>query len=107
MSGRGNGGLNPNRQRGFGTTGRIETPSLNDMRAKQGAVVSKFLTFMNRKKTLTIELYERSFYMRRPGWDSVANFIYNDLCTNDEIRNKLDDVQFHPVKMILFIKMKT
>ena len=33
-------GLNPNRQKGFGAAAskRIETPSLNDMRARQGAV---------------------------------------------------------------------
>ena len=37
-------GLNPNRQRGFGaTTRRIETTTLNDMRARQGAVVYEFL----------------------------------------------------------------
>ena len=85
MDGRkGNGqgdGLNPNRQRGFGRQQpRIETPTLNDMKAKQGAIVSKFMTFLNRKNTAVVELYERSFYTRRPGWDSLANFIYNDLC---------------------------
>ena len=100
-------GLNPNRQRGFGNKNtRIETPTLMDMQAKQGAVVSKFLTF-NRKKSLMIELYERAFYSKRPGWDQVANFMYSDLCTTDDLRRSLDDVQFHPVKMILFIKMKT
>ena len=31
------GGLNPQRQRGFVPTRRIETPTLNDMRARQGA----------------------------------------------------------------------
>ena len=97
-------GLNPSRQRGFG---RIETPTLNDIQAKQGAVVSKFLTFLNRKKSLSIELYERAFYNKRPGWDQVANFIYSDLCPPDDLRQSLEDVQFHPVKMILFIKMKS
>lgn len=77
------------------------------MRAKQGALVSKFLTFINRKNTLTIELYERAFYNRRPGWDSLANFIYGDLCTTDEMRQQLEDIQFHPVKIILFVKMKS
>ena len=48
----------------LGLKGELTPPSLNDMRVKQGAVVSKFLTFLNRKKTVTIELYERSFYMR-------------------------------------------
>ena len=101
-------GLNPKRQRGFGQMSeRIETPTLNDMQAKQGAVVSKFLTFLNRKKSLMIELYERAFYAKRPGWDQVANFIYNDLCPSEDLRISLEDVQFHPVKMIIFIKMKT
>ena len=44
-------GLNPNRIRGFGSMGtnigpRVETPSFNDMRAKQGAIVAKFMTFL-------------------------------------------------------------
>ena len=45
-------GLNPNRQKGFGAaaSSRIETPTLNDMRARQGAVVGKFMNFMQRKK---------------------------------------------------------
>ena len=94
-------GLNPNRQRGFI---RIETPTLNDMKAKQGAIVSKFMTFMNRINTAMIELYERSFYNKRPGWDSLANFVYNDLCPSDILRQSIQDVQFHPVKMIIFIK---
>ena len=101
-------GLNPRRDRGFqGWQRRIETPSLNDMRAKQGAVVSKFMTFMNRKNTLMIELYERAFYTRKPGWDLLANFVYNDLCPTDQLRQSLEDVQFHPVKMIIFIKFNS
>ena len=101
-------GLYPGRQRGFqGWQRRIETPSLNDMRAKQGAVVSKFMTFMNRKNTLMIELYERAFYNKKPGWDNLANFVYNDLCPTDQLRQDLEDVQFHPVKMIIFIKFKS
>ena len=75
--------LNPIRLKGFGYQRRIETPSLNDMRARQGAVVSKFMTFMNRKNTLMIELYERAFYNKKPGWDLLANFVYNDLCPTD------------------------
>ena len=97
-------GLNPNRQRGFNVQTRIVTPTLNDMKAKQGAVVSKFMTFMNRKNTLSIELYERAFYNKKPGWDNLANFVYNDLCPNDQLRQSVEDVQFHPVKMIVFIK---
>ena len=54
-------GLNPNRQRGFlaPASRRIETPTLNDMRARQGAVVGKFLNFMHRKNTIVIELYDK------------------------------------------------
>ena len=59
-------GLNPNRQRGFGPPRRIETPTLNDMRARQGAVVGKFMNFMHRKNTIVIELYERAFYAKKP-----------------------------------------
>ena len=99
-------GLNPNRQKGFNWQGRIETPTLNDMKAKQGAIVSKFMTFSNRKNTAMIELYERAFYNKRPGWDSLANFVYNDLCPSDVLRQSVEDVQFHPVKMIIFIKFK-
>ena len=103
----GSDGLNPNRQRGFNWQTRIETPTLNDMRAKQGAVVSKFMTFMNRKNTIMIELYERAFYNKKPGWDNLANFVYNDLCPTEELRQSVEDVQFHPVKMIIFIKFKS
>ena len=102
-----NDGLNPNRQRGFNWQSRIETSTLNDMKAKQGAVVSKFMTFMNRKNSVKIELYEKAFYNKKPGWDSMANFVYNDLCPNDLLRAGLEDVQYHPVKMIIFIKFKT
>ena len=54
---------------------RIVTPTLNAVKAKQGAVVSKFMTFMNRKNTLSIELYERAFYNKKPGWENLANFV--------------------------------
>ena len=52
-------GLNPYRQNGFGAavSRRIEAPTLNDMRARQGAVVGKFMNFMQRNKT----------------WSSVSN----------------------------------
>ena len=42
-------GLKPNRQKGFGNNviGRIETPSLNEMKAKQGAIVARFITFFS------------------------------------------------------------
>ena len=103
---RGNEGLNPHRQRGFNWQTRIVTPTLNDMKAKQGAVVSKFMTFMNRKNSVMIELYEKSFYTKKPGWDSLANFVYSDLCPTDVLRAGIEDVQYHPVKMIIFIKFK-
>ena len=103
----GSGGLNPNRQRGFSdqhVTARVETPSLNEMRAKQGALVSRFMTFFQRKCSLVIEMYEASFYRRKPDWDKIAEFIYKDLCGTPDMRLKVLDVQFHPVKMLLFIK---
>ena len=93
-------------QRGFDVQSRIETPTLNDMKAKQGAIVSRFMTFADRKNTVMVELYERSFYIKKPGWDSLANFVYNDLCPSDLLRQSVEDVQFHTVKMILFIKFK-
>ena len=83
---------------------RIETPTLNQMRAKQGALVSKFMNFMQRKNSLVIELYESAFYNRKPNWDAVATFVYQDLCTTPELRQNILDVQFHPVKMMIFIK---
>ena len=69
--------LNPSGHRGFGdqyVTRRFETPCLNNMRAKQGAIVSKFMTFFERKCSLVIEMYEASFYRRKPNWD---NILYN------------------------------
>ena len=67
-------GLNPHRQKGFGAAAsrRIETPTLNDMRARQGAVVSKFMNFMLRKNTIVIDLYNRAFFNKKPNWDNVA-----------------------------------
>ena len=61
-------GLNPYRQKGFGAANsrRIETPTLNDMRARQGAVVGKFMNFMQRKNTIVIDLYDRPFFAKRP-----------------------------------------
>ena len=101
-------GLNPNRQRGFvAAVRRIETPTLNDMRARQGAVVGKFMNFMQRKNTVVIDLYDRAFFARRPNWEQLANFVYNDLCVSDSLRSGLVDVQLHAVKMLLFLKFKT
>ena len=70
--------LHPNRLRGFGdqpSRRKFESPSLNDMRAKQQTIVSKFMTFFQRKCSLVIEMYESSFYRRKPNWDNIAEFI--------------------------------
>ena len=32
--------------------------------------------------------------------------MYNDLCPTDVLRQSIEDVQFHPVKMLVFIKFK-
>ena len=107
-SGRDQSGLNPNRIRGFGRqeaeNKRVETPSLNEMRAKQGAIVAKFMTFFKRKSTLVVEMYESCFYKEKPKWDQIADFVYNDLCPTDDIRKAIKDVQLHPVKMLIFIR---
>ena len=99
-------GLNPNRQRGFGdqVPTRFETPRLSDMRAKQGAIVARFLTFFQRKSSLVIELYNAAFYRQKPNWDRIADFVHNDLCNTAFLRRQVKDVQFHPVKMLIFIK---
>ena len=106
QSNRGTGdGLDPNRVRGFGMgQRRVETPSLNDMRARQGAIVAKFMTFFKRKNSLVVEMYETSFYRQKPSWDKIADFIHNDLCTTSELRRGVQDVQFHPVKMLIFVR---
>ena len=55
-------GLNPNRQKGFGAPStRIETPTLSEMKAKQDAIVARFLTFAQRKASLVVELYNGVF----------------------------------------------
>ena len=101
-------GLNPNRQRGFNDQfPRIETPRLADMKAKQGAVVARFLTFAQRKSSLVVELYNTVFYKQKPTWDKIANFVYSDICTTSQLRKEIVDVQFHPVKMLIFMKFKS
>ena len=98
-------GLNPNRQKGFDMQfPRIETPRLTDMRAKQSAVVARFLTFAQRKSSLVVELYNTVFYKQKPTWDKIANFVYSDLCPQSDLRREVIDVQFHPVKMLIFLK---
>ena len=77
LGGTGLNALNPLRPRGFGAVNtRVKTPSLNDMRAKQKAIVAKFMTFFQRKFTLVIELYEHAFYRHKPNWEKIAEFIY-------------------------------
>ena len=49
-------------------------------------------------------MYEGSFYRQKPNWDRIAEFIYTDLCNTPELRKSVQDVQFHPVKMLLFIR---
>ena len=73
------------------------------MRARQEATVAKFLTFFQRKNTLVIELYMHCFYKQKPTQDKVAKFIYQDLCPAPHLRSAIQDVQFHPVKMLLFV----
>ena len=98
-------GLNPNRQRGFDMQfPRIETPRLTDMRAKQSAIVARFLTFAQRKSSLVVELYNTVFYKQKPTWDKIANYLCSDLCPISELRRVVIDVQFHPVKMLIFLK---
>ena len=62
------------------------------------------MTFFQRKCSLVVEMYEASFYRRKPDWDKIAEFVYKDLCGSAELRQHVSDVQFHPVKMLLFIK---
>ena len=105
-------GLNPNRIRGFGDQStslskdppNAQAPTLNDMRARQGAIVAKFMTFFRRKSTLVIEMYEACFYREKPKWDQIADFIYRDLCPTDTLRRAVKDVQLHPVKMLIFVR---
>ena len=100
-------GLNPDRQRGFQQGARVTTTTLNDMRAKEGALVSRFMTFLNRKNTFVFDLYEKAFFTTKPTGDKIADFLYNDVCKDAKLRSELVDVQMHPVKMLLFVKFKT
>ena len=100
-------GLNPDRQRGFQPSARVTTTTLNDMRAKEGALVSRFMTFHYRKNTFVFDLYEKVFFTTKPTGDKIADFIYNDVCKDAKLRSEIVDVQIHPVKMLLFVKFKT
>ena len=74
------------------------------MKAKQGAIVARFLTLFQRKTSLVIELYNGAFYRQKPTWNKIADIIYSDLCVSDDFKRNVKDVQFHPVKMLIFIK---
>ena len=69
--------------------------------------VKKFLTFYKRTKSICIDLYCPAFYKRKPYYDELADFVYDILCPNNQMRADLVDVQLHPVKKNLFIKFKT
>ena len=100
-------GLNPRRPKGFvdmAAPSRLETPTLSDMRAKQRSIVARFMTFFQRKNSLVIEMYESAFYRQKPTMDKIAEFVYKDLCNTADLRKEVKDVQFHPVKMLIFIK---
>ena len=62
------------------------------------------MTFFQRKNTLVVEMYEAGFYSQKPTMDKIVDFIYKDLCPLDELRKAVEDIQFHPVKMFLFVK---
>ena len=66
--------------------------------------MAKFINFFQRKSTLVIEMYEHTFYRQKPNWDKIAEFIYSDLCKTQELRSAVKDVQFHPLKMLLFVR---
>ena len=36
--------------------------------------------------------------------DQIAEFVHTDLFNSAELRREVQDVQFHPVKMLLFMK---
>ena len=66
-------GLLANRQRGFSSSSRanvrVPTTNLQDMQAKDGALVSKFMTFLCRKNTFVVDLYEAAFFRSKPTFD--------------------------------------
>ena len=62
--------LDPTRQKGF-TPSRLETQTLGEMRLKQRAIVARFMTFLQRKNSLVIEMYEPAFYRQKPTMDKI------------------------------------
>ena len=51
-----------------------------------------------------VEMYEPAFYRQKPTMDKIADFVYRDLCNTADLRKEVKDVQFHPVKILLFMK---
>ena len=106
-------GLSANRQRGFSSqvtvkpNTRVPTTNLHDMQAKEGSLVSKFMTFLCWKNTFVVDLYEAVFFRSKPTFDVISEFIFKDLCADLESKRALVDVQLHPVKMLLFIKFNS
>ena len=102
-------GLLANRQRGFSISKstRVPTTNLNDMQAKEGSLVSKFMTFLCRKNTFVVDLYEGVYFRSKPTFDLISEFIFKDLCVDQDLKKSLVDVQLHPVKMLLFIKFNS
>ena len=96
------GGVGGNRAAGGGRGQRGE----NNVRETREDV-KKFLTFYKRTKSVCIDLYCPAFYKRKPYYDEVADFVYDILCPNAQLRADLEDVQLHPVKKHLFIKFRT
>ena len=69
--------------------------------------VKNFLTYYKRKNSICIDLYGPAFYKRKPYYDELADFVYDILCPSQQLRADLEDVQLHPVKKHLLIKLKT
>ena len=82
-------------------------PTLSEINMRKKAVVARFMTFFQRENSMVIEMYESAFFRSRPTMDKIADFVYADLCVSQDERESILDVQFHPVKMLLFVKFKT
>ena len=55
-----------------------------------------------------LSTYMRQFSSeQKPTFDLISEFIFKDLCIDDDSKRSLVDVQLHPVKMLLFIKFKS
>ena len=113
MGGRGGGGRWGNGGRGGGgkdqyvnNAGRNQQGRGQNVRESKEDV-KKFLTFYKRKKSVCIDMYDPAFFKKRPGYDDLADFVYDILCPSDLLRADVEDLQLHPVKRNLFIKFRT